>query len=180
MQHHDRVRVRRRDRLDDFVLALGQVHVGPVVSLRLICIGQAREYHRRLAVFRLLDRLRDHGVRGLVLCKGVTRRIVDEHSLAGFDGAGDLESIDMGMFDFSSATKLERMFYGCSKLKTVDLSKAEWGSSTPDAYSMFCYCEGLQELTVPAEFKPETANSMLFVDFDDTFMPCEYPAQSAV
>ena len=84
-----------------------------------------------------------------------------------FFGCSALESIDMGMFDFSSATKLERMFYGCSKLKTVDLSMAEWGNSTPDACSMFCYCEGLRELTVPAEFKPEAANSMLFVDFDD-------------
>ena len=74
-----------------------------------------------------------------------TSKVTDMNSM--FFGCSGLNSLDVSKFDTSKVTDMNSMFSGCSGLNSLDVSKFDTSKVT-DMNSMFFGCSGLNSLDV--------------------------------
>lgn len=83
-----------------------------------------------------------------------------------FDGCGNLIDITgLDNLNTSQVTNMKQMFYGCSKLSSLDLSNFDTSKVT-DMYNMFNGCSNLSELDL------SSFNTSKVTDMDSMFYGC--------
>ena len=83
-----------------------------------------------------------------------------------FFDCSSLTSLDLSRFDTSNVTGMKAMFYGCSSLTSLDLSNFDTSNVT-DMEFMFFGCEKLATLTLGDEF-----STSLVTDMSSMFQEC--------